>query len=104
MAQANITTDVVTKIGKLANLTLSVEETSLFAGQFSATIAVVDQLKEVDTTGLPSTSQVSHLENITRPDVVDSSRVLTQAEALSGAKQTYKGFFVVKLILEKDNE
>lgn len=94
----------ISKIAKLANLTITPNEESLFANQFSQTIDVVNQLNEIDTRGLPPTSQVTHLENVTRPDEVDKDRVLTQAEALSGARQTHKGFFVVKQILEKDSE
>lgn len=104
MAQTNITTDDVAKIAALANLTLDDEEKKLFADQFSATIDVVNQLNEVDTTGIAPTSQVTHLENITRPDVIDLDRILPQAVALSGAKNVHQGFFVVKQILEKDSE
>ncbi|MBI1871879.1 Asp-tRNA(Asn)/Glu-tRNA(Gln) amidotransferase subunit GatC [Candidatus Collierbacteria bacterium] len=104
MTKANITKSDVAKIAKLANLTITPDEEGLFADQFSQTIDVVDQLNEIDTKGLPPTSQVTHLENVTRPDEVDKDRILTQAEALSGAKKTHKGFFVVKQILEKDSE
>lgn len=104
MAQTKITIDEVTKIAALANLTITTDEANLFADQFSTTLAVVDQLNEIDTAGISSTSQVGHLENITRPDVIDHDRILTQAEALSGAKNVHNGFFVVKQILEKDSE
>lgn len=104
MAKVTITTDDVTKIGVLANLPVSEAEKMLFADQFSQTIEVVDELNEIDTSGIIPTSQVNHLENITRPDEIDTSRVFTQAEALSGAKNVHQGFFVVKQILEKDSE
>ena len=104
MAKTNITKSDVAKIAKLANLTITPDEESLFADQFSQTIDVVDQLNEIDTKGLPPTSHATHLENVTRPDEIDRDRILTQAEAMSGARQTPKGFFVVKQILEKDSE
>lgn len=104
MAQTNITTDDVAKVAALANLTLDDNEKKLFAQQFSATIDVVNQLNEIDTQGVSPTSQVTHLENVTRPDVIDRDRVLSQAEALSGSKNVHQGFFVVKQILEKDSE
>ena len=104
MPKTTITTEDVAKIGVLANLPINEEEKKLFADQFSATIDVINQLNEIDTKGVQGTSQVSHLENVTRPDVIDNDRILTQAEATSGAKQSYKGFFVVKQILEKDSE
>jgi len=104
MSKVIITIDEVAKVGQLANLTISADESRRFADQFSATIDVVNQLNEIDTQGIPPTSQVNHLENVTRPDVVDKDRILTQAEALSGAKNVHRGFFVVKQILEKDSE
>lgn len=104
MAKVIITPEEVAKVGKLANLIISYEESKKFAGQFSATIDVVNELNEIDTSNLAPTSQVNRLENVTRPDVIDRDRMLTQAEALSGAKNVHKGFFVVKQILEKDSE
>ena len=101
---ANITIDEVAKVGVLANLPLSEDEKKLFAEQFSTTIDVINQLNEIDTKGLAPTSQVNHLENVTRPDVIDKDRILSQEQALSGAKNFYQGFFGVKQILEKDSE
>jgi len=104
MAKITITIDDVAKIGVLANLPVSESEKKLFAGQFSKTIDVIGEFNEIDTSGITPTSQVNHLENVTRPDEIDPDRVLTQAEALSGAKNVHQGFFVVKQILEKDSE
>lgn len=99
-----ITTDDVAKVGVLANLPISEAEKKLFADQFSTTIEVINQLNEIDTKGIAPTSQVNHLENVTRPDELDLDHVLTQEQALSGAKNVYQGFFVVKQILERDSE
>lgn len=104
MAKITITIDDVAKVALLANLTISDDEKKLFAEQFSTTIDVINQLNEIDTKGLAPTSQVNHLENVTRPDVIDKDRILSQEQALSGAKNIYQGFFVVKQILEKDSE
>lgn len=99
-----ITVDEVAKVAALANLPLSEDETILFADQFSATLEVINNLNEIDTKGVETTTQVNHLENVTRPDVIDTDRMLTQAEALSGSKNVHNGYFVVKQILEKDSE
>lgn len=104
MAKITITTDDVAKVAVLANLPVTQAEKKLFADQFSTTIDVIGSLNEIDTNGITPTSQVNHLENVTRPDVIDKDRVLTQAEALSGSKNVHQGFFVVKQILEKDSE
>ncbi len=104
MSKSNITTDEVAKVAALANLPVSEFEEKLFADQFSQTIEVVNQLNEIDTGGIIPTFQINHLENVTRPDEIDKDRVLTQTEALSGAKNVHQGFFVVKQVLEKDSE
>lgn len=91
----------VRRIAQLASLTLTQDEEKLFTKQFKDTLLVVDQLKEVDTAGIQVTSQVTKLINVTRPDVVDTNRVLTQAEALANAKNTYKGYFIVKQVIDK---
>lgn len=97
-----ITTADVKKIAGLAYLTLATDEIDLFADQFSEIIGVINQLDEVDTGKLPPTSSVTHLENITRPDEIDQSRILTQEQALSGARRKHNGFFVVDQILIKN--
>ncbi len=104
MGKTTITTLEVAKIAQLANLVVGEDEKKVFADQFSATIDVVNQLNEVDTKGTPPTSSVTKLENVTRPDIIDTDRVLPQAVALSGAKNIHRGFFVVKQVLEKDSE
>ncbi len=104
MGKTTITSEDVARVGVLANLPLADDEKKLFASQFTTTIDVINQLNEIDTKDISPTSQVNHLENVTRPDLVDSNRVLTQEQALSGAKNTHHGFFVVKQILEKDSE
>ncbi len=104
MAKITITTDQVAKVAALANLTITQSEEKLFADQFSTTLDVIEDLNEIDTSNIIPTSQVNHLENVTRPDEINLDRVLTQAETLSGAKNVHQGFFVVKQILEKDSE
>lgn len=97
-----VSTDEVKKIAKLANLKLQDNEEELFAKQFSDTIAVVNELNEIDTTGLNATYQVNGLSNIVRDDVVDPKYTLTQDQALSQAQETSEGFFVVKRVIDTD--
>lgn len=100
MSKVVITTDEVKKIAKLANLTLQDNETEKFATQFTDTIAVVEQLEEVDTSSVNPTYQVNNLQNITREDVVDTARILPQEIAIREAKNTYNGFIVVDRIID----
>jgi Asp-tRNA(Asn)/Glu-tRNA(Gln) amidotransferase C subunit len=41
------------------------------------------------------------LSNITRPDEVDESSMLSQQQALANAPKHHKGYFVVARIIEK---
>ena len=97
-----VTIDEVKKIAKLANLPLQNNEEQLFAKQFSETIAVVNELNEIDTSGVSATYLVNGLSNITRKDVVDPQYTLSQDEATSQADQKHEGFFVVKRVIDTE--
>ena len=99
-----VTGDDVVKIAKLANLKVQESQVQHFADQFNQTVDVINQLNEVDTQGVPQTYQVNNLTNVTREDIVDATRMLTQEQALSQAKQTNNGFFVVKRVIDTTEE
>lgn len=88
----------VPHVAKLANLSLSDEEIKKFDKQLEETLAYVENLKEIDTSKVTATSQVTGLENLTREDIAKPS--LTQKQALSNAKKTHNGSFEVDAILE----
>lgn len=90
----------VKHVAKLANLHVSSSEEKKFEDQLEQTIEYIENLNEVYTNNTTPTSQVTGLENVTREDIAKPS--LSQEEALSNAKSTYKGFFKVNAIL--DNE
>ena len=102
MANTIVTIEEVKKIAKLANLTLSQDQESAFADQFTKTIAVVNELGDIDTQNVSQTYQVNGLHNVTREDIVDTARILPQSVATSQAKNTHNGFFVVNRVI--DNE
>lgn len=85
----------------LANIPVSQEESDNLAGAFSETLAVVDKLRQVDTTGVEPTHQVTELENVWREDNVDTERMFSQDQALHNAARTHQGYFVVPQILEE---
>lgn len=91
----------VAKIAKLANLNITREEEKKFGSQFEATIKVINELKKLKTDKVSPTSQVTGLANVWREDEVDLENALSQEEALSQAKNSRNGFFVVKKILDK---
>lgn len=66
-----LTKEEVKHIALLARLGLTAQEIEKFAGQLSAILDYVKQLKEVDTENVLPTAQVSGLENVMADDAVD---------------------------------
>jgi len=100
MSKVVLSSDDIKKIAKLANLPVVDAEMDKFATQFTQTIAVVDELSEVDTSTVSPTYQVNNLQNVTREDIVDNERVLPQEIAIREAKKTSNGFIVVDRIID----
>lgn len=100
MRAANISFDIVGKVATLANLILAVAQKQKFARQLSSVIGYVSKVQKLDTSNVPETSQVTGLENVFREDAVNVSRMLTQEQALSNAKRTHNGLFVVDALFE----
>lgn len=92
----------VKRVAALANLTISSAEEKQFADQFSDTLKTVDLINQLDTSAVTPTSQVTGLINITRQDVIDRSRMLTQSAAVGQASHHQKGYFVVPAIFHEE--
>jgi len=99
---ATISKKLVDEIAHLANIPLSDKELSSITAAFDETLQVIDNLSEIDTTGIEPAHHTTGLENIMREDVVDNERMFSQEEALSQAKKTNGGYFVVPRILHND--
>ena len=85
-------------IAKLANLTLSEEEIELFSHQLSETLEHIAELDKLSIEKVIPTFQTTGLINIFRKDEIKPS--LSQDQALSNSKSTYKGFFKIKPIFD----
>ena len=72
----------------------------MLESQLEETLETIAQLDEVDTKNVEPTSQVTGMTNVFREDVIDQARILSQSEALSNAKNTHKGYFVVPALIE----
>lgn len=90
----------VRHVAKLAKLKLSEKEIEKFRHQLSEVIAYVEELGQVKTDTVEPTSQTTGLVNIFRPDRVKSTS-LSLSEALSGARETYHGYFVVEALFKR---
>lgn len=92
-----ISKEQVIHIAKLSRLNLSESELTLFSKQLSETLDYIRLLDKLEgkIKSLEATYQVTNLSNVYREDKIDFSRILKQGEALSNAKETYNGYFVV---------
>ena len=101
MKKTIVTPKDVEHIAKLASIPISEKEKQNLATAFEETLAVVDELASLDVKDVPTTHQVTGLENVWREDEVNQQTTFTQQEALANAEQTHDGFFVVPRILEE---
>ena len=90
----------VKHLAKLAQMQVTPEEEKALEKGFEQTLKVIDQLSELDTSKVKPTSQVTGLTNVWKEDKVDNSRTLSEKQALSNAKKTYKGYFMVPAIFK----
>lgn len=100
-AKTVVTRKDIDHIAKLANLPISDEQSEELTKQVGGTVEYVSHLQSLPTEDVTETSQVTGLENVLREDEIDTTRMFTQEEALSNAKNTHNGFFVVGRVLEE---
>lgn len=86
-------------LSKLAHIKLSEEEEQKLTPQLEEILKYVSQLRKVATENIEPTSQVTGLVNIFREDKIDTTRVLSQKDALRNAPATHNGFVKVKSVL-----
>lgn len=58
-------------LAQLSSLQLGDEEAEALRGDLEAILGYIEQLSELDTTGVEPTYQVTDLQNVWRDDVVD---------------------------------
>ena len=98
MGKKGLTKKDVEHVAKLSQLKLTSAETTKFQKQLSKVIDYVDELSEVDTSGVEPTSQTTGLTNVLREDKLDPKQGLTVEEALSGTEKSHNNYFVVPYV------
>jgi len=66
-----ISTDEVQHLAQLSSLQLGVDEVESLRIDLESIVGYIEQLSELDTTGVEPTYQVTDLQNVWRDDVVD---------------------------------
>lgn len=90
-----LTKEDVRHVAKLARITLSEKESELFYHQLQSIFEHLDKLSEVDTKGIPETSQVSGLHSAVRPDLVTPS-LPREAVVQTSKRKNTRGMIQVK--------
>jgi aspartyl-tRNA(Asn)/glutamyl-tRNA(Gln) amidotransferase subunit C len=91
--------DEVRHIAHLARLGISDEDVERLSGQLSSIIDYFEELKQVDTEGVPPTAYAVDLHNVLRAD--ETAPCTDQADILANAPAQEDGFFRVRAILEE---
>lgn len=87
----------VEHVARLARLSLSEEEKSLFARQMEDILTHIDQLSRLDTSKIPATYHALKIKNVLRKD---EPRSFEKTESLlKNAPQREAGFFKVPQVI-----
>lgn len=100
MADSKITLDEVRKVAALARLELDEAELSDAQKSLDAILAYMDELTELDVTGVPPTSHAVPMAAPFRDD--DVARCTPRDETLQQAPEAEAGAFSVPRVLEVD--
>ena len=74
-----ITTDDVHHLAQLSSLQLDANETESLRSDLENIVGYIEQLSELDTTGVEPTYQVTDLQNVWREDAVNDYGVSKEA-------------------------
>jgi aspartyl-tRNA(Asn)/glutamyl-tRNA(Gln) amidotransferase subunit C len=88
----------VEHLSRLARLSLSEEEKTIYASQLNSILDYMETLKELDTENVEPTSHVISLDNVDRDDT--PRPCLAREEALINAPDRTEKFYRVPKIIE----
>ena len=91
-----IGTDDVKHVAKLARLELTEDEINKYSQQLGSILEYVEQMNEVDTTGVEPMPHAIPVYNVMREDVVKYEQ--TKEEMMANAPSEEDGFFRVPKI------
>ncbi len=93
-----ITPETVRKIARLANLSLTGDETERYASQLEKILEYIHKLNQLDTRNVPETAHALPLQNVWREDAVTPG--LERGAVLAEAPDPLDGCFRVPRIIE----
>lgn len=94
----SVTIDTVKRVARLARIAVSEEEAMRMSGELSAILGFVEQLNEVDVSGVEPMTSVIPMAMKKREDVVtDGGKA---ADIVANAPATEENFFLVPKVME----
>ena len=94
----SIDTDTARKVAKLSRIRVEEADLPRLAGQLSDILSFMEQLNEVDVTGIEPMTSVTPMRLRRRADVVTDGNM--QAAILANAPDAREGFFAVPKVVE----
>jgi aspartyl-tRNA(Asn)/glutamyl-tRNA(Gln) amidotransferase subunit C len=94
----SINTETARKVAHLARIAVKEEDLRALAGELSAVLAFMEQLNEVDVTGVEPMTSVTPMRLPRRADVVTDGNI--QSQILANAPDAREGFFAVPKVVE----
>lgn len=94
----SIDTDTARRVAHLARIAVKDAALPKLAGELSAVLAFMEQLNEVDVTGIEPMTSVTPMRLARRTDQVSDGGM--QAAVLSNAPDAREGFFAVPKVVE----
>lgn len=97
----SISKEEILKVAKLAKLEFSEEELKTFDKDLNKILDYIEQLKEVDTSGVGTLDSIHPTDNVLREDKNIPS--LTKEQSLQNAPEQQNGFFKVPKVVQEGN-
>jgi aspartyl-tRNA(Asn)/glutamyl-tRNA(Gln) amidotransferase subunit C len=94
----SIDIDTARKVAKLARIKVEEADLPALAGELSGIVTFMEQLNEVDVTGIDPMVSVTPMRLKRRADVVTDGDI--QAQVLANAPDAREGFFAVPKVVE----
>lgn len=93
----SVTTDTVKSVSKMIRIFIPDSELDVYLDNLQTSLEPAKVFSELDTENIQGTSQTINTKNVLREDKSEES--LTQDQALSNAKDSKNGYFVVKKVI-----
>ena len=94
----SIDTETARKVAKLARIRVADADLPKLAGELSGILGFMEQLNEVDVSGIEPMVSVTPMRLPRRADVVTDGNI--QAQILKNAPDAREGFFAVPKVVE----